>query len=176
VAQIGILDPGNAPLTVTASGGGTLPGLLNSIDGLANGLLMPNGNGTAQLTLTAPVGTSLASLLGPNGSTLQICVQNTTNCTTVQLTGTALNPAFTSSLASVALMPGNSTTISLTALPGVNPNNFTLVSSNANVTTQALGNGSFMISVAANVGVPTSVILTASDGAGHQLQIPVQIF
>ncbi len=175
VAQIGVLDPSNAPLTVTASGG-TLPGLLNTIAGLTNGVLMPSGKGTAQLTLTAPAGTTLASLLGPNGSTLQICVQNTTNCTTVQLTGNALNPAFTSSLASVALTPGNSTTLSLSALPGVNPNNFTLVSSNANVTTQALGNGSFSINVAANAGVPTSVVLTASDGAGHQLQIPVEIF
>ncbi len=175
MAQIGILDPGNAPLTVTASGG-TLASILNTIDGLANGVLMPSGNGTAELTLTAPIGTALASLLGPNGSTLQICVQNTTNCTTVQLSGNALNLIFNSSLASVALMPGNSTKLTLSALPGVNPNNFTLVSSNANVTTQAIGNGSFTINVAANVGVPTLVILTASDGAGHELQIPVQIF
>lgn len=50
-----------------------------------------------------------------------------------------LEPSFTSSLASVALTPGNSTTLSLTALPGVNSSNFTLVSANAYVTTQALG-------------------------------------
>jgi hypothetical protein len=130
------------------------------------------------LQLNSVLGQNLETLVGLGGSTLKICQQgSTTNCASVALTSNPTGIVLSSSLASIALEPGQSTPLTVTAIPllgGAGP--FTAVSSNANVAVTPTGYGTFSVAAAAGVGVPTSASITITDALRHTIAIPVTIF
>ncbi len=175
--NIGILDPGKFPLTITGTGGLT-PTILGLVSNLVSGVLTPDSNGLATLQLNNVLGQNLETLVGLGGSTLKICQQgSTTNCASVALTSNSSGIVLGSSLASVALEPGQSTPLSVSALPllgGLGP--FTAVSSNANVVVTPTGFGTFTVAAAAGTIVPTNATVTVTDALSHSIAIPVTVF
>jgi hypothetical protein len=130
------------------------------------------------LQLNSVLGQNIETLVGLGGSTLKICQQgSTTNCASVALTSNPTGLVLGSSLASIALEPGQSTPLSVSALPllgGVGP--FTAASSNTNVTVTPTGSGTFTVAAAAGAGVPTSATITVTDALSHSITIPVTVF
>ncbi len=175
--NIGILDPGRYPLTVTATGGLT-PTILGLVSNLVNGILTPNSSGLATLQLNSVLGENIETLVGLGGSALKICQQGSaTNCASVALTSNPTGIVLGSSLASIALEPGQSTPLTVTALPllgGVGP--YTAISSNANVVVTPTGFGTFTVAATAGVGVPTSATITIRDALNHTIAIPVTVY
>jgi len=117
-------------------------------------------------------------VLGANATVLNVCETAMTPnvCAPVTLTQNAAADQIGSNLSSAVITPGTFQLLMLASKAGVTKvENFTVTSSNNNVTVTNLGNGQYDLGAAANVGTPTTATITATDGMGHTITIPVMV-